>query len=75
MTMDQRRFLLSSLPARLIESSGKKFSLSTVRRWADPGLKRGGGARLRTELVGGLVFTRPEWVEEFLNRLNASRGD
>lgn len=41
--------------------------LSTLHRWRLRGVR---GVRLRTCLVGGRRFTRPEWIAEFIDRTN-----
>jgi hypothetical protein len=42
----------------------------TVEKWHNPGL-RGGAIRLRAEFIGGRLCTCDEWVQEFLEALNA----
>jgi hypothetical protein len=37
---------------------------STVHRWVIKGIH--GGHKLRSVRIGGRIYTKPEWIEEFL---------
>lgn len=45
---------------------------ATVWRWVSHGVTRGGNViRLRSIMSGGRRYTRPDWITDFLARLNA----
>lgn len=46
---------------------GRRVSVMTVHRWAARGNR---GVRLRTQFVGGIRMTTPQWVREFVAALN-----
>lgn len=48
---------------------GIKVSIAAVRRWTKRGVLAANGRRifLRTTRVGGRVYTRPDWLDEFLS--------
>ncbi len=52
----------------LRRSDGTHPDNSTMFRWWQKGSR---GVRLRAERIGGRVYTRLEWVEDFIRQLNA----
>lgn len=51
--------------------TGVKRSRQTMYNWAANGVSVGGEkVKLQTEMKAGQVFTRAEWVDAFLARIN-----
>jgi len=58
---------IDELPKKLPRRNGKQVHRSTIYRWIDRGIK---GVVLRSELIGGLRYTRIEWLQEFVEARN-----
>jgi hypothetical protein len=51
---------------------GRPVHCSTLYRWASRGV---GGVRLKVARVGGVIYTHPEWLAEFLDRPGWASGE
>lgn len=69
--MTQQGFLdnLQPIVEVVHQTIGRRMSPQTVVRWCRKGI---GGARLKHLKVGGRLYSKPDWVEEFIL---ASNGD
>lgn len=57
--------------AFVIERTGMRRSRATVYNWATKGTTiRGIPVRLRFEIRAGQMFTKVEWVEDFLAKID-----
>lgn len=48
---------------------GRPIAISTVYRWAAAGYR---GVRLRSYRMGAQLFTRPDWIREFLHAMTSA---
>lgn len=66
---------LSTSAARdyLLKKAGKTFTTRTIRRWWTRGIldRSGSPIRLQSRVIGGRRFTTAQWLDEFLEALNA----
>jgi hypothetical protein len=61
---------LAEAPDHFPRRRGKKVSLATVYRWTQSGCN---GIRLHTVMVGGVRYTSPLAIEQFVANLTAAR--
>lgn len=62
---------LADVPAYVILKTGIKRSRQTVYNWATKGVTLAGeSVKLRTEMKAGQIFTREEWLDEFLAKID-----
>jgi len=62
--MENEQYLTLSQAAALLPG---KPHISTMHRWRLRGVR---GVKLRTQLIGGRRYTKPQWLDEFFEALD-----
>lgn len=57
------RFNIARVPEYVYLTTGVDRKVWTIYHWINVGI---GGIKLKSEKICGQLFTRPEWVNEFL---------
>lgn len=66
-TSDQADMKMAAVPSYVMEKTGIKRSRATVYNWATKGVAQStGSVKLRVDTRAGQMFTKIEWVDDFL---------